>query len=177
TTRNIVYGAGQRHLSTPKTHESRTAAVADFVMKELLESAKSRKADELIWQRPDGRPLHPPHNRTWFKIALRDAQAARLKDIELAEKEKSEAPKPLPSVTAHDLRHVPAGFLVESGANVKAVQRQLGHASATMTLDTYADLFDDGLDSIAAKLDAGFENIADVVRLSWDWHHNGRSAR
>lgn len=80
-------------------------------------------------------------------------------------------------MTAHDLRHVPAGFLVESGANVKAVQRQLGHASATMTLDTYADLFDDGLDSIAAKLDEGFENISDVVRLSWDRHHKGRLAR
>lgn len=176
-TRNIVYVAGQWHLGTPKTHESRTVAVADFVMKELLESAKSRKSDELIWQRPDGRPLHPPHNRTWFKIALRDAQAAREKDIELAQKELSEVPKPLPTVTAHDLRHVAAGLLVESGANVKAVQRQLGHASATMTLDTYAELFDDGLDSIAAKLDEGFGNISDVVGVSWRRHHEGRLAK
>ena len=29
------------------------------------------------------------------------------------------------------------------GANVKAVQRMLGHASAGMTLDSDADLFDD----------------------------------
>lgn len=175
-TRNIVYVAGQWHLGTPKTHESRTVAVADFVMKELLKSAQSRKADELIWQRPDGRPLHPPHNRTWFKIALRDAQAARVKDIELAKEEKKELPKPIPSVTAHDLRHVAAGLLVESGANVKAVQRQLGHASATMTLDTYAELFDDGLDSIASKLNEGFAKIRDVVGLSWDRHHKGRLA-
>jgi hypothetical protein len=33
---------------------------------------------------------------------------------------------------------------------VKAVQRMLGHASAAMTLDTYADLFDDDLDAVAA---------------------------
>jgi hypothetical protein len=35
---------------------------------------------------------------------------------------------------------------VSAGANVKAVQRMLGHASAAMTLDIYADLFDDDLE-------------------------------
>lgn len=29
----------------------------------------------------------------------------------------------------------------------------LGHASASMTLDTYADLFDDDLDGVATALD------------------------
>jgi hypothetical protein len=36
---------------------------------------------------------------------------------------------------------------------VKAVQRMLGHASAAMTLDRYADLFDDDLDDVADRLD------------------------
>lgn len=40
-----------------------------------------------------------------------------------------------------------------AGANVKAVQRMLGHASAAMTLDIYADLFDDDLDGVADALD------------------------
>lgn len=30
----------------------------------------------------------------------------------------------------------------------------LGHASAAMTLDTYADLFDDDLDAVASALDS-----------------------
>jgi integrase len=38
---------------------------------------------------------------------------------------------------------------------VKAVQRMLGHAKASMTLDTYADLFDEDLDRVADRLDAG----------------------
>jgi hypothetical protein len=42
---------------------------------------------------------------------------------------------------------------VSAGANVKALQRMLGHSSAKETLDTYADLFDDDLDSVAAALD------------------------
>ena len=40
-----------------------------------------------------------------------------------------------------------------AGANVKAVQRMLGHASASMTLDVYAGLFGDDLDAVANRLD------------------------
>jgi hypothetical protein len=39
------------------------------------------------------------------------------------------------------------------GANVKAIQRMLGHAKASMTLDMYADLFDDDLEAVADRLD------------------------
>ena len=35
---------------------------------------------------------------------------------------------------------------------MKAVQRMLGHASAAMTLDVYADLFEDDLDAVADAL-------------------------
>jgi hypothetical protein len=38
---------------------------------------------------------------------------------------------------------------------VKAIQRMLGHASASMTLDVYSGLFDDDLDSVADRLDEG----------------------
>ncbi|WP_370646275.1 tyrosine-type recombinase/integrase [Corynebacterium sp. ACRPH] len=46
-----------------------------------------------------------------------------------------------PLLTIHDLRHTAASIAIQAGANVKAVQRMLEHASAKMTLDTYADLF------------------------------------
>lgn len=38
---------------------------------------------------------------------------------------------------AHDLRHTAASLLIAAGADVKAVQVILGHASATMTMDLY----------------------------------------
>jgi len=57
-------------------------------------------------------------------------------------------------LTIHDLRHTAASLAVASGANVKAVQRMLGHASAAMTLDVYADLFDDDLDAVSSALHA-----------------------
>ena len=66
-----------------------------------------------------------------------------------------------PGLTPHELRHTAASLAVSAGANVKAVQAMLGHASAAMTLDTYADLFDDDLDAVADRLDA-------VVRAARD---------
>lgn len=71
-----------------------------------------------------------------------------------------------PRVTPHDLRHTAASLAVQAGANVKAVQRMLGHASAAMTLDVYADLFDDDLDGVAAALDDAKRAASVVTVLS-----------
>ena len=59
----------------------------------------------------------------------------------------------LEALTPHELRHTAASLAVSAGANVKAVQRMLGHASASITLDVYADLFEDDLDAVAIALD------------------------
>ena len=74
-----------------------------------------------------------------------------------------------PRLTPHDLRHTAASLAGQAGANVKAVQRMLGHARAAMTLDTYADLFDDDLEAVADQLDAlravvPRERVADFLR-------------
>jgi hypothetical protein len=54
--------------------------------------------------------------------------------------------------TPHDLRHTAASLTVRAGADVKVVQRMLGHASAAMTLDVYAGLFAEALDQVATRL-------------------------
>jgi hypothetical protein len=51
---------------------------------------------------------------------------------------------------------------VSAGANAKAVQRILGHAKASMTLDVYADLSDADLDDVAVSLDAAIRSAADT---------------
>jgi hypothetical protein len=45
-----------------------------------------------------------------------------------------------------------ASLAISAGANPKVVQRMLGHASAAMTLDVYADLFDSDLSSVAESV-------------------------
>src|SRR3954451_24857317 len=73
-----------------------------------------------------------------------------------------------PGLTPHELRHTAASLAIKAGANGKAVQRMLGHASAAMTLDRYADLFDDDLDDVADRLDglrsATLRTFADFLR-------------
>lgn len=62
-------------------------------------------------------------NRVWAP-ALRDAG---MQDIE--------------GLVIHSLRHTYASLAIKAGADVKTLQAVLGHASATETLDTYADLW------------------------------------
>jgi integrase len=57
-----------------------------------------------------------------------------------------------PTMTPHDLRYTAASLAISAGANIKVLQRMLGHASAAMTLDRYADLFEDDLDTMAGAL-------------------------
>jgi hypothetical protein len=65
----------------------------------------------------------------------------------------------------HDLRHTCASLLIAQGASVKAVQAQLGHASATVTLDRYGHLFPDELQRLADRLqDAYAEALTDPAR-------------
>ena len=65
----------------------------------------------------------------------------------------------LGGLTPHELRHTAASLAVSSGANVKAVQRMLGHASAAMTLDVYSGVFDDDLDGLADRMDASVAGV------------------
>jgi hypothetical protein len=71
-------------------------------------------------------------------------------------------------MTIHDLRHTAASLAVASGANVKAVQKMPGHASAAMTLDAYTDLFDDELDAVAVRLN----DAAVAASVSGMWPRN-----
>ena len=67
-------------------------------------------------------------------------------------------------VRLQDLRHTCASLAISAGANVKVVQRLLGHKSAVLTLDRYGHLFPDDLDAVADAFDAAAESTADSLR-------------
>lgn len=64
----------------------------------------------------------------------------------------------------HGLRHTAASLAISAGANVKVVQRLLGHASAAMTLDRYGHLFDDDLAVVAESLSGAIKAAAVPLR-------------
>jgi integrase len=109
-----------------------------FVVNTLAETAKGKGHDELLWPSRSGGYLGPPvANKSWLSGAVARCQ---------------KADPTFPRVTAHDLRHTAASLAISAGANPNVVQRMLGHASAAMTLDVYADLFDSDLASVAESV-------------------------
>jgi integrase len=60
----------------------------------------------------------------------------------------------------HDLRHTYASLSRRAGADLRLLQKAMGHASITVTAHTYADLFDDELDNIAAALDSLSDDLS-----------------
>lgn len=134
---NAVMVNGKVHTGTPKTHVTRSVPYPDFLGHRLQLLAHDRGQNQLLFGDGINHLRLPNSQDGWFAKAVKRARA---KD------------STFPVVTPHDLRHTAASLAISAGANVKAVQRMLGHASAAMTLDTYADLFDDDLDYVAEAL-------------------------
>lgn len=118
----------------PKNGERRSIVYPRLLAPVIEEQLRHKQGDDFVFMAADGGHLKPPSSQTgWFALALKKAE--------------------LPHMAVHDLRHTTASLAVQAGANVKALQRMLGHASAVMTLDKYADLFDDDLIRVADALD------------------------
>lgn len=66
----------------------------------------------------------------------------------------------------HGLRHTTASLAISAGANVKVVQRLLGHATAAMTLDRYGHLLNDDLSGVADALGKAIDSTAVLLRYS-----------
>ena len=148
--RSATWVGRELHVGPLKGHEGRTVSVTADCMEFLRTQTKGRMPDEWLFVDADGQPMRPLDHHSWFHCAVK-----RLMDRGvLSEK-----------ITPHGLRHVAAGLMISHGANVKVVQRQLGHKDAAMTLNVYAELFDDDLDQIGALLQGTFSG---VVGLSWD---------
>lgn len=126
------------HVGTPKTHESRSVPYPEFLSLSIARLCEGKSRDDLLFGEGSMHMRLPNSRDGWFAAAVRRALAVE---------------QDMPRVTPHALRHTAASLAISAGANVKAVQRMLGHASASMTLDTYADLFDDDLNQVAAALD------------------------
>lgn len=129
----VVEVEGRLAWGTPKSHESRSVPIEPGLVEELREFLAGRDPGDLLFTAPDGGVLRNRNaRRAWFDRAAAAAGVAGL--------------------TPHELRHTTASLAVSAGANVLAVQRMLGHASPAITLNVYADLFDEDLDAVAVRL-------------------------
>lgn len=129
---------GKAVLGSVKSHEKRTVAFPDFLRGAVTAACKGKGQEDRLWNSEVGGFMRPGNTASgWFAGAVKRAQATD---------------KTFRRVTPHDLRHTAASLAISAGANVKVVQRMLGHKSAKVTLDTYAALFPDDLDNVVDAL-------------------------
>lgn len=143
---------GHLYFGPTKTHKDRVIVLPKFLRDGLaahLAVHVPAEPDALVFTSPKGEPLRISN---WRRRVWRPAcELAGMPD----------------SLRIHDLRHRAASLLVSAGANVKVVQRHLGHSTATQTLDRYAHLFTEDLEAVADRLDqvwtAGNESYSRAV--------------
>jgi integrase len=148
--------AGRLEWGGVKTHEVRTVRLPRFLCEELgaYLAGRPHGPDDLVFTAPLGGPLRESKFVPgYFKPAVR---AVRFP----------------PTLRFYDLRHTAASLLIREGS-VKAVQKQLGHATASITLDTYGHLFPDELDALAARLEDLHDRALEDRRAADVWPHGG----
>lgn len=146
---------GRAVWSDTKTHARRSVPFPKFLVDELAALMKGKQRDALVFMSPQGAVLRvSTYRKRVFGPAVASLRDPRRHGGASGSnwRQVGEATR-FPYITPHDLRHTAASLAISAGANVKAVQTMLGHKSAAMTLDTYADLFPDDLESVADALD------------------------
>jgi integrase len=132
--RTLLEVNGYFYESSPKSYQERSIPIPEVIMSLLVRHVETKKpSDRVFVSSKNGAVLR---NRTFRRGWFDDAATA----------------VGIPGLTPHELRHTCASLAVSAGANVKAIQRMLGHSSAKETLDTYSDLFDSDLDQVAIAL-------------------------
>jgi integrase len=137
-----VLKGGQVVYRSPKTAKGRRMIALSpsmtSVLREHLEKTKLERSmlgtplkdDDLVFCKPDGKPLLPNTvTHAWIKLI----RCSGLKPIRL-----------------HDARHTHASLMLKQGAHPKVVQERLGHAGIQITLDTYSHVAP-GLQEAAAN--------------------------
>ena len=129
----------------PKSGRSRTVSI-DSETTAMLRRHRARQLQErmawgeawsdcrLVFTREDGTPIHPHSLSQTFSRRVKRAK--------------------VPQIRFHDLRHTHATLLLSAGVHPKVVQERLGHASISITLDTYSHVAPGMQEAAAAKLGA-----------------------
>ncbi len=135
-------------VSEPKTAKGRRVIALDAETVEVLRAQAARQlAEQRVWEeawcntglvftKENGEALDPETISRWFRIAVKRAM--------------------LPAIRLHDLRHTHATLALQAGIHPKVVSERLGHATVSITLDTYSH-------AIPALQEEAAEKIAGLV--------------
>ena len=118
----------EERLDTPKSGHGRTVDMSQHLAQALRRLQVERKAETLR----RGWPAMPPW--VFCSTAGTPLQKGNLRRVFVRVLKAAGLP---PHFTPHGLRHTFASLLLQQGESPAYVQRQLGHASIKLTVDTY----------------------------------------
>jgi integrase len=116
---------GKQARDTPKSHQRRWVDVPEVLEAELIARLEVQRDDDLVFP---ARRREVPIRVQNFRRDWYDSAAVSIG---------------VPGMTIHQLRHTAATLAIDAGANVRDLQRMLGHKSAASTLDRYGHLLED----------------------------------
>ena len=120
-------GGGALYVDTLKNHRARTVPLVAELVPIVDRWSAGKAPDAWLFAAPEGGPLRESNwkRSIGWRAAITSAG--------------------FPGIRVHDLRHTAASLWLAAGADPKVVQRVLGHATATMTMDLYGHLVDTNL--------------------------------
>jgi len=138
----------------PKTAKSRRTIALPPTVCILLGQLKERQIgerlllglklqdDDLVFSKPDGKPLDPSTITHTFKKIIKSAG--------------------LPNLRFHDLRHTHASLMLKQGIHPKIVSERLGHSSIGITLDTYSHVMPGLQEAAALRFEEGLQRASEL---------------
>jgi integrase len=134
-------------LTEPKTVKGKRAVpLPGFALDALKEHRKKQAAERLkageAWQ---------AHG---FIFAAENGEPLNTRNIDQRHFQKILKAAGLPRMRPYDLRHSHATLLLANGEHPKVVSERLGHASITLTLDTYSHVLPGMQEQATERLDA-----------------------
>lgn len=127
---------GRIIICSPKTRAAkRTVPLPQIVIDALTPRITGREPHQPAVTSPNGAMLRSNNWRghAHWSQALRETKLAPL--------------------TIHDLRHTYSSLARKSSADLRYVQKTMGHSTPTVTANIYSDLYSDELDQVATNLD------------------------
>ena len=150
---------GREFVETGETAASRREVVLmpslAKLMREHKAASRFSQEHDFVFAAATGRPpSHRNTSRRGFEVARDGAGLDGLDGR--------------PRFRWHDMRHCFASILIGQGRDARYVAAQLGHAKASITLDTYAHLFDRQrhADETRAALEAGYGSTLEALAQS-----------
>ena len=128
--RALVPNDREVFVSEPKTVKGRRVIAIDQGTVEVLKGQAARQLEEqgkwdeawvetgLVFTQENGAALDPEAVTRYFRRAVKESM--------------------LPPIRLHDLRHTHATLALQAGIHPKVVSERLGHATVSITLDTYS---------------------------------------